>query len=414
MSNARPPVQTVQQLDGSVDVMEIVHAAFFTPMGNLFTEKGEESWGLPMFFEGPPGASKTSKFYQFARRYGIPFESLKPGSRGEGFFGCTPTRGDLQIGNENVAVLDFPLPRKFVKKFMSGAGLILLDELPNAQPAVKPALLGFLQEKELGEMKFGPRVRVMGAGNKVEESPAGYEFSPPEANRMGHMQWPDPAVRDVVSFLTSAGRRDEDEEVIDVAEVERQVTHSFYSQSYPIAAGLIGGFLDRHVDMLRRQPNVGDAAASGPWASPRTWEYATRAYASALNFKLSDAAQEAFVASFIGSGPTREFMAWKARQDLPSPAEILDGKVVFKHERTRLDRTSVVLNSCVAFMNQPNLDRKMERGAKMWNMIGEIAGDAADLCMGPVNSLSKAKLTAMPEARKVLAMMDTVATAARK
>lgn len=409
-------------IDEGISVMNIVRAAFFTPMGNMFTDDGAEAWGLPMLFIGRPGSSKTSRFYGFARKYkDVPFESVKPGSRGEGFFGCTPTLGELENGKK---VLDFPLPRRFHDKFSKGAGLILIDEALNTPPAVKPAILGFIQERELGEMKFGPRVRIFAAANSVEESPSGYDLSPPEANRMGHMDWPDPPVSDVIGYLTGGGHRhDDEEETLDVAAEEARIMETFYSEHYPMAVGLTAGFLQRMPSRLRVQPKLGDPQASGAWASPRSWEYATRAWASAQVNGLNATEAEAFFSAFLGNAVAHEFHTWRREQDLPSPHDILDGKVKFKHNRQRLDRTAVVLHSCVATLvqamtsgasNPETKKQALSRASNLWKMMGDIVEDAADLAMPAVDRLARARLIGVPESRSVLASMSSVAGAGKR
>ena len=209
-----------------INVLKLVETAFFTPMGRIFSAASEESWGVPLFFEGPPGASKTSQFYWLAKRMGLSakFESLKPSTRGPEFFGCTPVPSEkVMPDGSKVAGFNFPLPMRFAEKFSSGAGLILLDELTNAPPAVRPALLGFLQERELGEQKFSGRVRIFGAGNAVNESPTGQEFSPPEANRFGHLFWADPTVESLTAYFTNGCASPGDATPIDVEAREELV-----------------------------------------------------------------------------------------------------------------------------------------------------------------------------------------------
>ena len=398
---------SIKTLDGLAnattqdDVMEIVHASFFTPMGNLMTLGNEEGWGLPMILYGGPGGSKTSRFYQFAKKYRTPFESLKPGSRGEGFFGCTPAVGD----NNGKKVLDFPLPRNFVDKFSTGAGLILLDELTTARPAVKPALLGFIQERELGEHKFSPRVRIFGAANPVDEAAAGYDLSLPEANRLGHLVFPDPSIQSFVNYL-STGSDGANNEQLSIDDEEKRVLKA-WPLAWAKSVGLIAGFLNRRPDMMRQQPKNGDPAGSGAWPSPRTMEYATRALASAMIHGLSESNTETFMASFVGVACTNEFSTWRRSQDLPDPLDVLDGRVRFEHNRSRIDRTHAVLASCISVVSQKNIERRVERATSMWKFIASLKQDVPDLALSAVKPLKNAGLAEMhiPEAYDVIGSM---------
>jgi len=384
-----------------VSVPNIVLSAIFTPTGKTFSDKREESWGLPIFFEGPPGASKTSKFYGIAKYLGLAnkFESLKPSTRGPEFFGCTPvpTEKVLPDGTK-INGFNFPLPLRFAEKFGSGAGLILLDELTNAPPAVRPALLGFLQERELGEQKFSGRVRIFGAGNAVNESPTGQEFSPPEANRFGHLFWNDPTVDELGAYFANGCVAPDETTPINMEEREAAVLEQFYGTEFPIAIGAVSGFLRARPDMLRKQPAPTDPQSSRAWASPRTWEYALRALASARCNGLNEAETELFVGSFISESVANEFFVWRREQDIPSAFDVLDGKVTFEPKPSRLDRTVAVLSSCIAVLTgdaaKRDLPLRKVRADRFWTMAHTIAKETPDLLAPSMSALDKAGLAA--------------------
>jgi MoxR-like ATPase len=384
-----------------INVLKLVETSFFTPMGRIFSAASEESWGIPLFFEGPPGASKTSQFYWLAKRMGLTnkFESLKPSTRGPEFFGCTPVPSEkVMPDGSKVAGFNFPLPMRFAEKFSSGAGLILLDELTNAPPAVRPALLGFLQERELGEQKFSGRVRIFGAGNAVNESPTGQEFSPPEANRFGHLFWADPTVESLTAYFTNGCASPGDATPIDVEAREAAVVREFYDEQFPISIGAVAGFLKARPDMLRRQPAPTDPQSSRAWASPRTWEYAMRALASARcpSNRLNDSETELFVGSLISEAVANEFFVWQREQDVPSPVELLDGKVEFTPKMARLDRTVAVLASCVSLLTGESAKRDMAlrkaRADRFWDLAIKVAKETPDLLVPSLAPIDRAGL----------------------
>jgi hypothetical protein len=384
-----------------INVLNIVETSFFTPMGGLFDEKNEETWGIPLYFEGPPGSSKTSKFYWLAKRMGLrnKFESLKPSTRGPEFFGCTPvpTEKVLPDGTK-VSGFSFPLPLRFAEKFNSGAGLILLDETPNAPPAVRPALLGFLQERELGEQKFSGRVRIFGSGNAVNESPAGQEFSPPEANRFGHLYWPDPTTKEMIAYIMNGCKSPDDATPIDIEAREASVLREFYGEQFPIALGAWAGFIQARPDMQRQQPAPTDPQSSRAWTSGRTWEYAMRALASARcpSNQLNDSETELFVGSLLGETVANEFFVWQREQDVPSPVDLLDGKVEFTPKMARLDRTVAVLASCVSLLTSESAKRDMPlrkaRADRFWDLAIKVAKETPDLLVPSLAPIDRAGL----------------------
>lgn len=401
-----------------VNMMRVVEASFFTPMGRLFALGGEESWGIPLFFEGPPGASKTSRFYALAKRMGLAgkFESLKPSTRGPEYFGCTPvpTEKVLPDGTK-INGFNFPLPLRFAEKFGSGAGMILLDELTNAPPAVRPALLGFLQERELGEQKFSGRVRIFGAGNAVNESPTGQEFSPPEANRFGHLLWGDPTPDELGAYFANGCVASDEETPINLEQREAAVLEQFYGTEFPIAIGAVTGFLKARPDLLRRQPAPTDPQSSRAWASPRTWEYALRALASARCNGLNESETELFVGSFISESVANEFFVWRREQDIPSPFDLLDGKVTFEPKVSRLDRTVAVLNSCVAVLTSDAAKRDMPlrkaRADRFWPIALKIVEETPDLLVPSITPLDRNGLAVGNKtAMAVIGKMNPVVT----
>jgi len=84
-----------------------------------------------------------------------------------------------------------------------------------------------------------------------------------------------------------------------------------------------------------------------------------------------------------------EFRTWMVNLDLPDPADVLDGKVAWKHDGRRLDRTLVVLQSCAALVAPEKAEKKKERGNKCWELIGTVLKDAAD-CAIPAARVLKA------------------------
>lgn len=404
-----------------VRIMSLVRAAFFTPMGRLFSQDSTESWGLPLFFEGPPSTAKTSNFYNFAKRMGLSakFESLKPSTRGPEFFGCTPVPTDVQMPDgTTVPGFNFPLPARFAQKFAQGAGIILLDELTNAPPAVRPALLGFLQERELGEQKFSGRVRIFGAGNAVSESPTGQEFSPPEANRFGHLYFPDPSVAELAGYFGNGCVAADADDPIDLVAEESRVMREFYGREFARAIGAVSGFISRRSDLMRQQPSVSDPESSRAWASPRTWEYALRALASARCNDLTPTETEIFVGAFIGTAVSQEFFVWEREQDLPDPFDLLDGKAAFTPSVTRLDRTVAVLSSCTSVLTSPDAKKdrpsQEERAKRFWAILRGMVDEQADLLKPAVVALDRARLLwVSQDAREVMSKMLPVLTARR-
>ena len=76
-----------------------------------------------------------------------------------------------------------------VRLVRAGRGLLFLDELSTAPPAVQAALLRLVLERRVGALRLPPGVRIVAAANPRSSAADGWELSAPLANRFVHLQW---------------------------------------------------------------------------------------------------------------------------------------------------------------------------------------------------------------------------------
>lgn len=382
--------------------INIIQAAFFTPMS-----KGE--WGLPLILWGEPGTTKTANIKAMCARFGFHCEHLAPGERGDGAFGVTPVPTTTPHGT----VLSYPPPDWSLKlrgEDGEESGVVFFDEINTAPPALKPALLGGVQERRVGGHTFGKRVRVIGAANPVEQSAGGYDLTAPEANRNGHIDWHKPDIEDWASWLLSGGSSGEAEKVQDAKKEEARVM-KLWPEAFAKASGVVSAFLRARSDLLHKMPPANDPKASRAWPSARTWEYATRALASSFVHGLVTIERDEFLAAFVGSGPAGELATFLEENDLPEPAKLLDGEIEFSHDPERLDRTVVVLNACAALVTPKDAAKRNDRGEALWKLIGAVAEDAKDVVVPSMTSLVTAQLKTA-SSKPIMARLHSVVTTA--
>lgn len=387
----------------------------------LFTKLRGGRWGLPILWEGEPGIAKTAFLRLLAHMFGLPLEVLSPGERGEGAFGVVPVPAEAEDG---AMVLAYPRP-EWTSKFAApdSRGLIFVDELTSAPPALHPPLLGLLLDGRVGGWEAPKGVRRMAACNPVELAAGGYDLPAPVANRVGHLAWTPPTVAQHTAYMLrgdddfdldeESEDEDEIEGALDPAAEEKRVTAA-WGPAYARAAGIEGAFLNRMVGYKNKCPKAGDPKASKAWPSDRTWEMATRAWASSIVHGLTPSETEMFVGAFIGQGIASELFTFAAKQDLPDPIELLDGKIDFSHDPKRLDRTIAVLNSCSATVTPKSCEKRKQRSDAFWKLIEKLSSEKKDLdiYVPAVDALIASDLHVTPAAGAMLTRLNATLRAA--
>lgn len=375
-----------------MSTIDIARATLFTPAG---TNEAGIVWGLPLCFWGPPGVGKTHQLARLAKSHKFMLEVLSPGERGEGAFGVTPVPAP---GNK---VLNYPAPDWVANFEVEDGGVLFLDEINQAPPPLQPALMGILLGRRVGGHYLGNRVRTLAAANPTEQAAGGWDFAPPVANRMGHLPWPEVNNENWANWLLG------DEGSVDVGAASRDEearVEKAWHEPWARARGIFAGFVRAKGDLLHKMPVMGSPDLGRAWPSPRTWEMAARAYAGSSVHSLALDDTESYVSAFVGAGPAGELFAYATKLDLPNPADVLDGKVAFKHDPKRLDRTAAVLGSCHALICPATAEKRKERAIKLWSIIGEkkMVDEAMDVAFPSIKALVGAKLHALPAAFTVL------------
>ena len=381
----------------------IIHAALFTP-----TRRG---WGLPVLFWGPPGCGKSDMLEEEARRWSMTLQVLSPGEQGDGAFGVTP----VPIGSGEDTRITYPAP-SWVDCFddSDGRGVVFVDEITTAPPGLQPALLGLVHARRIGGATLPPGVRVIGACNPPEQAAGGWDRALPVANRFGHLDWSMPSSSDWGQWMMGNSAISAQAETRLSASAEEARVLAEWDMPFAKAKGTVVAFVTRRPAVLHRMPNPEDPNASRAWPSHRTWEMATRALTSASVHRLSPSERDTFVASFIGSDTMTEFAAFVAALDLPDPADVLDGKVSWRHDPRRLDRTFAVLTSCTSLVTslKETDPSRLDRAERLWSILADVSDGAQDLVVPQVTPLSKARLTRSKVAITTLAKLKPVLDAA--
>ncbi|MEU1075573.1 MoxR family ATPase [Streptomyces sp. NPDC005878] len=262
---------------------------------------------LPVLLWGEPGIGKTAALTQLAASLDLPLTTVIASVHEPSDFSGLPVVGD------DPAVNGVPMapPRWAVDLVRAGRGLLFLDELSTATPAVQAALLRVVLERRVGALRLPEGVRIVAAANPRASAADGWELSPPLANRFVHLHWThDHEV--VVRGLGGVWPR---------AELPRLAAERL-PEAVAFARRAVCGFLRVRPTLIHRLPST-ETRRGGAWPSPRSWEAALTLLAFGTAASVSREVLALLVRGAVGDGPGLELLAHLDRMDLPDPEALL-------------------------------------------------------------------------------------------
>lgn len=136
----------------------------------------------PVFIWGMPGIGKSSIVMEIAEEEKAPVEVVI-GSL------CAPEDIQGLPFRDKVSKCVKWYPQYWWSRFCNedAVGTIFLDELPSAEPSVQVAMQRAILERQVGEHKLGPKVRVIAAGNRREDAALVTALPGPLRNRFHHI-----------------------------------------------------------------------------------------------------------------------------------------------------------------------------------------------------------------------------------
>ncbi|GAA3763252.1 AAA family ATPase [Micromonospora maritima] len=325
---------------------------------------------LPVLLWGAPGIGKTAALTQLAAALDLPLTTVIASVHEPSDFAGLPVVGD------DPATQGVPMapPDWAVRLVRAGRGLLFLDELSTAPPAVQAALLRLVLERRVGSLCLPPEVRIVAAANPRSAAADGWELSPPLANRFVHLQWShdhDVVVRGLGGTWPRATMPR-----LDPARLTDAVGY---------ARRAVCGLLSARPSLVHRLP-TSEAGRGGAWPSPRSWEMALRLIAFAEAAGTSRDVLSTLVRGAVGDGPGLELLANLDRMDLPDPEELLaDPATAVLPDRG--DLRQAVLDAVVdAVRRRP--DRS--RWDAAWTVLGRaVETGAPDLVVVPATTLAR-------------------------
>lgn len=309
---------------------------------------------VPVLLWGLPGTGKSSVLRDIATGFGWQCEVVVASIREPADFAGLPI-----VDGQSVR---FAPPRWAERLATAGEGLLFLDELSTAAPAVQAALLRVVLERSVGDIELPSGVRIVAAANPPEQTADGWDLAAPLANRFCHLDW-----------------------TVGQAEFERGFAAGWPRLKFAglppdwerwtvRARHMVSAFSRVRPSLVAQIPNDGSRASRG-WPSPRSWEMTARLLGAAEAVGADQATKMLLVAGSVGQGAGVEFLTWLTELDLEDPeAALADPSSLVLPERG--DRALAVLMSVVAAVAA---NPTAERWRAAWKVLATAANGQADI-----------------------------------
>ncbi|MFE6921109.1 AAA family ATPase [Nocardia sp. NPDC057663] len=324
---------------------------------------------LPVLLWGEPGIGKTAALTQLAESLDLPLTTVIASVHEPSDFSGLPIIGD------DPAAHGVPMapPDWAVKLARTGRGLLFLDELSTAPPAVQAALLRVVLERRIGALQLPPGVRIVAAANPRSSAADGWELSPPLANRFVHLQWThDHDV--VVRGLGGTWPR---------ATLPRLAPEKL-PEAVAFARRAVCGLLAARPKLVHQMP-TSETRRGGAWPSPRSWEMTLRLIAFATAADAGRDVVSMLVRGTVGDGAGFELLTSIDRMDLPDPELLLaDPDAAELPERG--DLRQAVLDAVVAAVRKRPAKSRWDAAWEL--LVKAVETGAPDLVVVPATTLA--------------------------
>ncbi|MQY20915.1 AAA family ATPase [Nocardia macrotermitis] len=371
---AHAPTMTLprtSRVDTADELLTLLNAATTEPRPDIQLEALmlAVAADLPVLLWGEPGIGKTAALTQLAESLDLPLTTVIASVHEPLDFSGLPVIGD----DPTTHGVPLAPPDWAVRLVRAGRGLLFLDELSTAPPAVQAALLRLVLERRIGALQLPAGVRIVAAANPRSSAADGWELSPPLANRFVHLNWmhdPEVVVRGLGGIWPRASLPELDPEKFPAA--------------VAFARRAVCELLTARPALVHRLPS-GEARRGGAWPSPRSWEMTVRLIAFATAAGAGNDVMSLLIRGTVGDGPGFELLTSIDRMDLPDPEALLaDPDAAELPERG--DLRQVVLDGVVAAIRRKPTRARWDAA---WSLlVRAVETGAPDLVVVPATTLA--------------------------
>lgn len=306
---------------------------------------------------GQPGTGKTSavnglgeSVFGFARNDPkFPIETVISAIREPTEFVGLPHVTE----NGEVDLVTFAWVKRLVN---AGQGILFLDEVSCAPPAVQAAVLRVVLEKMVGDTKLPQEVRIVMAANPTDIAANGHDLSGPLSNRVCHLQWNLDNSEFCEGLIGGFNGFD-----------SVRLPENWRDKYLPVSKASVASFCKSRPNLLLNIPS--DAAGqSGAYPTPRSWEMAATLLAACQACHTEPEVESMLISGAIGDGAAVEFLEWRRKLDLPDPEHLLTNCSKWEVPK-RGDITYAILASVAAVVVAKNTK---ERWNASWKVVERV------------------------------------------
>mgnify|MGYP001270702405 FL=1 len=277
----------------------------------------------PIFMWGPPGIGKSDIVSQIGSETNRPVVDVRLA-----LWEPTDIKGiPYYSANDNAMVWAPPIELPTDPK---SNAILFLDELNSAPPAVQAAAYQLILNRRVGTYVLPEGVDIVAAGNRDGDKGVTYRMPAPLANRFVHLELK-----------------------VDFDDWQDWAT---LNGIHPEVVGYVGYAKQDLYDYDPKSP-------SKSFATPRSWSFVSDLVADS---DIDTDTLTNLVSGAIGDGLAVKFMAHrKIASKLPTPSDILDGKVKDLEVKEVSAMYSLTVGLCY------ELKERSEKKVKDWNAMAD-------------------------------------------
>ncbi len=330
--------------------------------------------GIPVLIWGRPGVGKSS-FVDSLQRDDFPVLTLIASIHDPTDFSGLPVFKEEKVHYAQPGWLDHFADKE--------EGLLFLDELTTAPPAVQAALLRVVLERRVGFHRLPDGVRVVAAANPAGMMVGGWELNPPLRNRFVHIQWDLP----LEAYLDGLTNGFPTAVLPDIPKEQ----HAELEQEWRLK---VAAFLKRMPEALHGALDESQFA----FASPRSWETLAALLASCqildeapTTTTRASAACINLIQGCIGEALAVTFVSFLLELKLPDPVEILDGKAPLALSELDDSEVFILFNGLASHLRlRFESDRLLDSGIRYLDLLDQVfVGGRRDLVYASLKRMCK-------------------------